>query len=393
MDRIFKFIDYGHASIGGLTGGIPITIDHCSMYLAYKIFDIAQLVDGQESSTRYITMKPSSLLSAEEAGIPEELRDEWTSVMSESFEIYQELFKELDDIATKDPSKMNIPANLPEKVQTRIRKNYALDRARYFIPMATKTSAAYIMTARVWAQTLKELESIPLKEAQDAAVQIREELGKFAPRLIRHSFPDEASKAQAEDQLAYSADAILAEGVPTTNTPDEVMVSLHDEYPSFLAPQQELAGNFAGKTNRYSMVGVDIRRKLIRAGWNNMALAELRDLNRHRSGFRFTPMIPTGFYLPQEIAQKDFSALFSRYSALITKHAEHGYHYYGYLLGTQVGFEHSTHLDKFIYEIELRTGMGAHFRYADHLNKAYDELMKVAPELAPFIVIGDAEPE
>ena len=43
---------------------------------------------------------------------------------------------------------------------------------------------------------------------------------------------------------------------------------------------------------------------------------------------------------------------------------------YSLLLGAQTPFEHSTHADKFIYEAELRTGLGAHFRYAEHLSAA-----------------------
>ena len=35
IDRILKFVDYGHASIGGLTGGLAIAIDGVSMWLAY----------------------------------------------------------------------------------------------------------------------------------------------------------------------------------------------------------------------------------------------------------------------------------------------------------------------------------------------------------------------
>jgi hypothetical protein len=66
---------------------------------------------------------------------------------------------------------------------------------------------------------------------------------------------------------------------------------------------------------------------------------------------------------------------------------------YTLLLGTQVPFEHSTHLDKFIYEIELRTGLGAHFRYAEHLTAAYNELIKIEPELKKYIEMGTAEPE
>src|ERR1035437_2031187 len=61
IDRSLKFVDYGHASIGGLTGGLAIALDGVSMWLAWKIFEIATMADGQESSTRYITMDASNL--------------------------------------------------------------------------------------------------------------------------------------------------------------------------------------------------------------------------------------------------------------------------------------------------------------------------------------------
>jgi len=306
VDRIFKFIDYGHASIGGLTGGIAIAVDDCSMFMAYKIFEIAQLVDGQESSTRYITMDKSSLLSAQEAGIPDSLKDEWETVMGEAFDIYQKLYEELDNEAKLHPENLNIPTNLPEKVQARMRKNYALDRARYFIPLATKTSAAYVMTARVWAQTLKELESIPLKEAKDVANAIRNELEKFAPRLIKHSKPDNASISQAEAQMNISTKSIKLNGVPTNHLKDEVFVKLDRDFPSFMPTNYSIDENFKNKSNRYSVVGSDIKRTFVRFAFNNIAVAELRDLNRHRSGTRFTPFAPVGFYLPNEIKDRDY---------------------------------------------------------------------------------------
>ncbi len=34
IDRILKFVDYGHASIGGLTGGLAIALDGVSMWRA-----------------------------------------------------------------------------------------------------------------------------------------------------------------------------------------------------------------------------------------------------------------------------------------------------------------------------------------------------------------------
>jgi hypothetical protein len=155
-------------------------------------------------------------------------------------------------------------------------------------------------------------------------------------------------------------------------------------------------GDFRGKTNRYSAMGPGIRRTMVRAAWNNMAVAELRDLNRHRTGFRYTTLAPAGFYLPPGIGHERLPELLRRQEEVVRGLAAHesgAAFAYGLLLGTQVAFEHSTHLDKFIYEIELRTGMGAHFRYAEHLAAAAAELLKAMPELAPFVRIGTAEPE
>src|ERR1700685_444430 len=46
IDRILKFVDYGHASIGGLTGGLAVALDGVSMWLAFKLFLIPQRAGG-----------------------------------------------------------------------------------------------------------------------------------------------------------------------------------------------------------------------------------------------------------------------------------------------------------------------------------------------------------
>lgn len=399
VDRIFKMVDYGHASIGGLTGGIAIAIDDVSMYVAYKLFEIAQLVDGQESSTRYISMTPESLIDAEEAGIPEELQDEWKDVMASAFSLYEKHYKKLDEDAKNNPESIRIPKDAPEKVQKRMLKNYALDRARYFIPLATKTSAALVMSARVWAETIKILGSLPLPEARTVASLIREELKKFAPRLIKHSFPDDASIFHAYGEIGLSQEAIIKNGVCTDNIPDKTFCKLDEDFPDFdrfdyLKSDIPVDGEFENKENRYSRVGPSIRRRGVRFAWNNIAIAELRDLNRHRSGNRYTPFVPEGFYLPKEIGRdEEVESFLKKYKRLVELLSQKGLHYYGYLLGTQVYFEHDTQLDKFIYEVELRTGLGAHFRYAEHLDAVAEDLFAEHPEFIKHIDVGDAEPE
>jgi len=70
---------------------------------------------------------------------------------------------------------------------------------------------------------------------------------------------------------------------------DEVAVTVENRFPRFLPDRQDSKGDFEGKTNRYGTTGIDIRRVMVRASWNNMAIAELRDLNRHRTGHSVGP--------------------------------------------------------------------------------------------------------
>ncbi len=397
VDAIFRFVDYGHASIGGMTGGIAMAIDGCSMFLAYKLFELAQLTDGQESSTRYIEMTPASLADPAELGIEGPLAGEWQSVVAEAFDLYREIYSGLARLAQEKPEVVRLPPNAEPKLAERLRKNFALDRARYLVPLATRTNAALVMTARVWAQVIRQLDALPQPEARHCGDLLRTELQKFAPRLLKHSFKDPASTEQARQELEHCCRHIGERGVAVENLPDQVYVSTQRELPPFLPVTQPVTGAFAGKTNRYSIPGEAVRRIFVRFAWNNMAMAELRDLNRHRTGYRFSPLTPVGFYLPPAVSHPRLPALLQRQARLLEKlardHRATGAHYYAYLLGTQTPFEHSTHADKFIYEVELRTGMGAHFRYAEHLAAACREFLKQVPEATPFIQIGTAEPE
>ena len=147
IDRILKFVDYGHASIGGLTGGLGVAIDHVSMWLAYKIFEISTMADGQESSTRYITMDAANLPAAEELGVPDDLAPRWRELMARAFAAYHAEYARLEALGLAEPERVRVPRDARPAVVTRIRKNYALDRARYFVPFATRTNLALVQSS------------------------------------------------------------------------------------------------------------------------------------------------------------------------------------------------------------------------------------------------------
>jgi thymidylate synthase ThyX len=394
IDRILKFVDYGHASIGGLTGGLAIALDDVSMWLAYKVFEIAQMADGQESSTRYITLAPSALPEPAELGVPEELAPRWREVMGRAFAAYQAEYARLDALALAEPERVRVPAGAKPAVVARIRKNYALDRARYFIPLATRTNLALVQTSRMWAQTVKHLASLPHPEARAAADLIRGELLKISPRLMRHSTADVSHQTQAAAELAVSCRLGLAR-LSAAPLADETWVHVDRATPPFLVEEQSVPDALSARVNRYGHQGTATRRMRVSFAWNNLALAELRDLNRHRTGHRHTPLIQAGFYLPPEVRHADHQALLDDQLALTRELLATGSPAYVYslLLGAQTPFEHSTHADKFIYEAELRTGLGAHFRYAEHLSSALAGFFAQVPEARAWVVEGTAEPE
>jgi thymidylate synthase ThyX len=394
IDRILKFVDYGHASIGGLTGGLGVAIDHVSMWLAYKIFEISTMADGQESSTRYITMDAANLPAAEELGVPDDLAPRWRELMARAFAAYHAEYARLEALGLAEPERVRVPKDARPAVVTRIRKNYALDRARYFVPFATRTNLALVQSSRMWAQTVKHLDSMPQLEARAAAAAIREELLKLSPRLMRHSGANPSYQEQARQELA-TAHRLGLERLSAEPLADSVWVKVDRDTPPWLPEQQPVAEALRHRGNRYGQCGPAIRRMRVTFAWNNLAIAELRDLNRHRTGHRYTPLIQTGFYLPPEVPRAPHAGLLADQLALTRELHQRGSPAYVYslLLGAQTPFEHSTHADKFIYEAELRTGMGAHFRYAEHLSASLGEFFRQVPDARAWVAEGTAEPE
>lgn len=402
-DSIFKFVDYGHASIAGLTGGIPIALDGISMLLALRLFEITVLCDGQESSTRYITMDESNVCTADEIGLCDDLSPLYDAVIKKGFELYNALSHELEEQIKSKPYLLSVPKEASQKIKNRLRQNYALDRCRYFLPMSTKTNVAIVATARVWADTIKHLDSIDLwKEAKTVAAGLRRELNIVSPNLVRHSFPTASSIRAMNSYTDRIATSISTCNSLTSITTCETSLEVFDSRPRWIG---ESYTNLEQRENRYSSSGDALKRRVVRVEWSSMALAELRDLMRHRSGHRWTTYEPNGFYFPDCVYEifrnnhemhekiKLFLMLYKNLMRSTACGESKSLVPYTYFLGTCVPFEHTMSADKFLYEVELRTGLGAHFRYADHLRDAGEIYLQKYPEEREFVKIGNAEPE
>jgi len=397
VDRILKFVDYGHASIADMAP-VAMFIDRISMWLAYPIWSLVPTAGGQESSTRYIRIANDTLLGTAVTGAKQD------HSASTAMELYNKALSFWEKIAEDAPDLVRIPQGTPAKAAARIRRNYAFDRARYFLPVTAQTNMMLVMSARGWVGLIQHLLASGLREAENVAGAIRDELALVTPRLIRHARLVDGiacGLAANQDVLAQRA-ADIPECLKSGCGEALDTAFVHIDTPSDVT-DASMTTAFQFHDNRYGFVGDALRRTAVRFGWEAVTMAELRDLNRHRTGTKYCPMLPLGFYcaLDQVPDGVDSGPLkvWAEQGRAITLEARQGIaagnaaDIYISLLGSQYFFEHTTTADKFIYEAELRTGTGAHYKYAKHLHDCLEHWYKRYPETRGLVLEGTAEPE
>lgn len=408
VDSIFRMIDYGHQSIADMAP-VAMFVDGISMWLAYLLWAWSPTAGGQESSTRYIRMGADQLVPPAELGIAD--GEEWLLQMHTAFSAYEAAVIFWEELGKQEPERTRIPASLLEdpsdKAQKQVKRmlrNYGFDRARYFLPVGVRTNVMLIMSARGWVTLCQRLLSHPLAEAQHLGERVRTELGLVAPRLLRHATEkgsfQAGLRAEFEDArfLARDTCPFLEESGPTA-APDSSFLDV--QVPRGVTGS-ELAQSLRGRENRYSYAGQALGRTAVRFGWDAVTFAEIRDLNRHRTGTKYCPPCPSGFYwAEEELAGADPGPLsdLKEVGRQLTRTARNKLREgdphapYWCVLGTQFPFEHTTTADKFLYEAELRTGTGAHYRYAKHLHDSLELWYDRFPETREFVMEGSAEPE
>jgi thymidylate synthase ThyX len=411
VDSIFRMIDYGHQSIADMSP-VALFLDDISLYLAYYLWTICPTAGGQESSTRYIKLTPDALMDAEELGIPDNRRTEWQDGNQIAFAAYQSALVFWERIAEENPELTRIPRSLQEdssdkarKTVARMRRNYAFDRARYFLPVGAKTNVMLMISARGWVTAAQHLLSHPLLEARTLGKMVQEELGLATPRLLKHATAQRSYSAGLEREFAILARQAGANQPPALERSQPPYdhpptAALDVSLPAGITPD-DLREDLAFHDNRYAYFGEGLRRTIVRFGWEAVSFAEIRDLNRHRTGTKYCPLLPVGFYhaadqLPAPNADYETSGKVgrdaSRKARFLLASGDPTALYYT-LLGTQYSFEHVTTADKFLYEAELRTGTGAHYRYALHLHDALALWYQRFPETRGLVLEGSAEPE
>lgn len=396
VDGIFRMVDYGHASIADMAP-VAMFIDGLSIFSIFILWHLSPTASGQESSSRYINFGPSGVPTSAELGIKND--KEYIRFVKEAFSYYNKAVQIWTEEAKKDPSIMGIPKEVIEDMSEkglrrleRMRRNFAFDRARVYLPVCAKSNVMLLMSARSWVELISTLLSCPHKELQTLGKKLKEQLALVTPRLIKHA----VAKPETSNVLRYNVGLLKSISTPKSLR-DGAYLRLYEK------KKVKLDKGLKYRVNRYSLCDDDIRMIPVTFGWRRIAFAEVRDLNRHRTGQRRIALLPNGFYdasdqAPTEKTLKQLRKLAvfgGRQLQRCLKKFQRGDTTYPFftLLGHTYWFEHTTTLDKYIYEAELRTGVGAHYRYAMHLRNTLKILYKLHPELKGVIKEGRGEPE
>lgn len=405
IDTIFKFLDYGHVSVSDMVP-IALFIDDVSLFAAYFLWTLAPTAGGQECSTRYIKLNAGSVVDDDLLGIPDQLKLDYWKHVEQSFQSYEKALEYWTELGNSNPELTQIPSSLlnsssdkDKKQVARMMRNFAFDRARVYLPVSAMTGVMMVQSARAWANMSAHLQSHSLRELNLIGKEIEEKLKIGAPRLVKHCRSTQAIKDYYQHEKSFEL-AHCKIDLDKFQNPNKCVSNLNVHTDRIINP-----GAMSFRTNRYSPFGHTISQVSVNFSWAGITFGEIRDLNRHRTGNKYCSLCPLGFYgatdqVPVEDYSENAKKIFKLLDDFIpsTKKAkeimlEHSEYIYFTNLGHKYYFEHTTTADKFLYEMELRTGVGAHYKYAEHCH----ELLKLWYEKYPLtqglIFEGSAEPE
>lgn len=416
VDSIFRMVDYGHQSIADMVP-VAMFIDGVSLWLALRLWWSSPTAGGQESSTRYIQLDATATVHDQVRIDQAGLGDAYNTTLSQCFSAYTRALEHWNEMVSREPGLLRLPSSLIESTEPkdkrkvdRISRNFAFDRARYYLPMSSKTNVMLLMSARGWVSLIKLLASEQLDECRQLADRLREELSRVAPRLIRHARLDESYAAGARQEFQRSVAVARKVSPAALEAPASSDSFLEVMLPSGVT-ESDLVQAAQHHSGRYDFLGSPLQRTSVRFGWQAIPLAEIRDLNRHRTGSKYFTLAPVGTYLADDEVERiegthpGLADVCAKLKALrptgiaankLTLErlaASDPAFVYWMPMGSQCFYEHTTTANHFLYQAELRTGLGSHYVYAARMREVLEQWHARFPGTAQYIQAGTAEPE
>ena len=207
--RVFN--EYGDDSVAQL-GGAHIACEYVSNILT-KVLEWGRLMAYLEQSTRYVPYT-DKLDGRWRYHVPSEvqgsLRDDYTRVMDEAFELYAKWIGAMQDhFARRYPKS---PGDSEGVHRSAIRAK-ALDTLRGMLPAATQSNVGIYGTGQAYEALLLRMHAHPLAEVRDCGDAVLQELRKVIPAfLVRVDLPERGR--QWSEYIASTRSGVTAAAKP-----------------------------------------------------------------------------------------------------------------------------------------------------------------------------------
>jgi thymidylate synthase ThyX len=214
------YFAYGHASIADLAH-VTMIAENISIVAAVEVLD-EQLVDAQESSTRYQDFTRRRYYT------PPEIADSafapaYRNLCDRLFDVYHEVHHAVVDYYERRYGDQR-PGSMADDEYRRTLRARAFDIARYLLPSSTYTGLGYLCSARTLERQVRRLAASPLREIQEVAEALRQAATEpaYNPRAValepeidafmqRHPGPE----AEAFGEQVRNAAMVGAAAAPT----------------------------------------------------------------------------------------------------------------------------------------------------------------------------------
>lgn len=391
VDQIFRHIDYGHKSIADMAP-ITLNIEGVSVATAAWIWQNSHCGAGQQTSTRYVKTIDKAY------GMGEEIKSsKYATEIEVLYNKYLEFYVEATEIWTEAAKNTNL--NIPQsilshpkadlKIET-IRRNWVLDRARYFLPCSLRTNLGILQNSNEWVNICSLLLSEPENQFEDLVKNnIVPVLEQVSPSCTKYISPRYEGTS-----LVLEKNSLFGEPLPSTCVRPFRSIDIK-KIPNWTYWRY---GSYKQRSSKLDPIDNGYKKCSLTYS-ASIPFCEYQDLVRHRPGEFFIPgKWASAFYFAVDqantsrVTEKDRKRLRGLAKAAQDlainhintidryKHPSNYYDHQNYFdtlwgcpMGTHISFTRECTAYQLIYEIELRTGPGSHYNYRNYYTSIFDK--------------------
>jgi len=177
-------VGYGHSSIAEHAVA-SIAVEDVSI-LASKAIEDCRIASYTEKSTRYQIFERNRFYKPPNV-VHSQVGEVYQKTCESLFDLYHEMIPKLIEYMKETYPKED---GMSDAFYESISKARACDVARYVLPVSTLTNLAITINARSLERMITKLLSHPLSEMQEIGKEIKTEVSKIIPTLVKYTEPN-----------------------------------------------------------------------------------------------------------------------------------------------------------------------------------------------------------